>query len=111
MKTPTTPEGLVKFDNLPPKDAIFKAWLEPGINPEYHERMKDEVRKNMPLLARAIERLAESKYECSEIIHGRGQVCGPDCKLPKLTLNIMKITNLSSEAAALLIYETQMTSL
>jgi hypothetical protein len=46
------------YDDLKPEDAITAAWLDPGPNPGFHMRMKQNVRRDMPLLARAIERLA-----------------------------------------------------
>lgn len=59
MTTPTTPEGLRLWDHLPwPQDALA-AWMDPGPNPEHHRRAHDEVRRMMPLLARALDRQAE----------------------------------------------------
>ncbi len=57
MKTPTTPEGLKKFDHLMPMDAILLAWHDPGSNPEWHAAAKKQVADSMPLLARALDRL------------------------------------------------------
>lgn len=56
LKTPTTDEGLAKHDELPPLEAIRKAWREPGINPKWHRASKQVVRDAMPLLARALDR-------------------------------------------------------
>ena len=38
---------------------IARAWLEPGINPQYHERRKDAVRAQMPTLGKKLDALAE----------------------------------------------------
>jgi len=56
MKTPTTPEGLKKFDHLMPMDAILLAWNDPGSNPEWHAAAQKQVADVMPLLARALNR-------------------------------------------------------
>ena len=40
-------------------DPILRAWVEPGINPPYHERMKARVRKIMPVLARRLDEKAK----------------------------------------------------
>jgi len=58
VTTPTTPEGLARYDDLPPLDAIVAAWTEPGSHPEWHRRQKAEVWRRMPLLARALDRAA-----------------------------------------------------
>lgn len=55
-KTPTTPNGFRQYDELPPLEAIRKAWREPGINPKWHRASKQVVRDAMPLLARALDR-------------------------------------------------------
>lgn len=59
MKTPVTVRGLEAYDHLPPIDAIVAAWVNPGANPGWHYAMQDEVRMKMPLLARALDRLAK----------------------------------------------------
>ena len=61
METPTTPSGLRQYDHLPPVNAILAAWLEPGLNPAWHEQAKAATRDAMPLLARALDRLAAMK--------------------------------------------------
>lgn len=55
--TPTTPDGLCRYDRLPPAEAARRAWTEPGPNPDWHRQMQDEVRRRMPLLVRALERM------------------------------------------------------
>lgn len=46
-----------------------RAWSEPGPRPGWHEAMRQRVRRDMPLLARALDRLA-------------GQVDSPDSDGP-----------------------------
>lgn len=58
MKTPTTPEGLTQYDHLPPHEAVRKAWTDAGKNPPFHFAAKQQVAATMPVLARALERLA-----------------------------------------------------
>lgn len=60
--TPTTPEGLQQFDHLPAAEAVVLAWVVPGHAPRYHRDMQDLVRKQMPVLARAIERLVDQTH-------------------------------------------------
>ena len=55
--TPRTPEGLRSLDDLPPAEAVLRAWTDPGPNPEWHERTRHELHGSMPLLARALDRL------------------------------------------------------
>jgi hypothetical protein len=51
---------LTRYDDMPSGVAVLMAWSEPGDFPRYHQRMQDEVRKNMPVLARALDRLVEN---------------------------------------------------
>ena len=52
-------EGI--YDRLAAVDAVTAAWTRPGPNPEYHRRMQAEVRQSMPVLARALDRLARER--------------------------------------------------
>ena len=54
--TPVTKTGLSQYDGLPSGVAVLMAWSEPGSNPEYHRLMQNEVRRQMPVLARALDR-------------------------------------------------------
>ena len=54
--TPVTEEGLKQYDELPSGVAVLMAWAEPGGNPLFHFEMQEEVRKKMPVLARALDR-------------------------------------------------------
>ena len=58
MRTPVTPGGLRKYDHLPPAEAAVRAWTTPGTHPEWDYRCKQETREALPLLARALDRLA-----------------------------------------------------
>lgn len=61
-KTPVTDSGLRKYDDLPPKYAVLRAWREPGRDAGWHEAQRRVLRRTMPLLARALDRLeAEGK--------------------------------------------------
>jgi hypothetical protein len=53
-----TPPGLRKFDGLRAEEAVVRAWADPGDRGGWHERARDEVRETMPLLARALDRMA-----------------------------------------------------
>lgn len=57
--TPVTMPGLHMYDTLPPEEAVIAAWVNTGPNPQWHRRCQDVVRQQMPLLARALDRLAE----------------------------------------------------
>lgn len=61
MTTPTTPEGLARWDHLPWPDNALAAWMDTGPNPEHHRREQDVVREAMPLVARALDREAAQK--------------------------------------------------
>ncbi len=57
-KTPITPDGLIKYDHLSPMEATIRAWTIPGRELYWHIGMKEKVSQQMPLLARALNRLA-----------------------------------------------------
>lgn len=57
--TPVTPEGLQQFDDDDAVTAVIEAWTLPGNNPTWHLQMQKQVAAQMPVLARAIERLVE----------------------------------------------------
>ena len=48
------------YDSLPPEDAVRKAWVYPGISLKTHKEAQERLRKDMPLLARALDRLVDS---------------------------------------------------
>ncbi len=54
-----TEEGLKQYDDYAPGEAVIMAWSEPGAFPRWHSKMQDEVRTNMPVLARALDRMVE----------------------------------------------------
>lgn len=51
MKTPVTPAGLARYDDLPPAQALQCAWRNPGRKPEYHLKAQRYVRTIRPILA------------------------------------------------------------
>jgi hypothetical protein len=55
--TPVTEDGLAIYDHLPAEDAVQAAWMYEGNHPAWHHRMKQIVRAQMPVLARALDRL------------------------------------------------------
>jgi hypothetical protein len=57
-RTPISERGMRLYDALPPDEAARRAWVDPGLAPDWHEAMKAEVASHMPLLARALDRLA-----------------------------------------------------
>ena len=57
MKTPTSPDALAKYDSMPAKDAVLAAWSTPGNNPGWHRMHRRKLHEEMPLLARALDRL------------------------------------------------------
>lgn len=61
-KTPVTEEGMVQYDNQDTMDAIINAWVIQGVESLYHRRMQDNVRRQMPLLGRALDRAAEERF-------------------------------------------------
>lgn len=56
--TPVSEAGLRKYDDLPAAEAAVKAWTTPGNNPDWNAERMEDVRAAMPLLARALDRLA-----------------------------------------------------
>lgn len=66
METPTTPHGLEQFDHLPPGLAAEAAWNVAGPNPAWHEMAREQVRRDMPLLARALDRLTQERKDLWE---------------------------------------------
>ena len=65
MKTPTTPNGLKMYDHLDAVEAVIKAWTLAGYYPEWHHRQKRELYHDMPLLARALDRLVATHKDNS----------------------------------------------
>lgn len=62
VRTPTTPSGLRRYDHLPADEAVVRAWVDAGVRPRWHERMRRRVTREMPVLARALERLAHETH-------------------------------------------------
>lgn len=57
---PVTEERLIQYDELPPGMAVALAWTEPDGNPLYHFEVQEIVRTQMPVLARALDRMVEN---------------------------------------------------
>lgn len=55
-RTPVTDKGLTRFDHLPPLEAAWRAWREPGTHPMAHLIAQYKIDDLMPLLARALRR-------------------------------------------------------
>lgn len=62
----TTPEGPRKLDHLPPLEALAEAWSTPGPHPSIHLLHRRMVRDAMPLVARALDRLADDNPTTKE---------------------------------------------
>lgn len=45
------------YDHMPLLEALWNAWNDPGRKPQYHERMRDNVRHDMPILAHVLDRI------------------------------------------------------
>jgi len=62
VKTPYTEDGLRRFDQLPAAEAVAAAWLEvDSRHADWHRKSQQVVRDAMPVLARAVERLANQQ--------------------------------------------------
>ena len=61
MRTPVTSRGRAAYDHLPPLEAIVKAWTEPGPSSYWHREAQDQVRRAMPVLARALDRATSAR--------------------------------------------------
>lgn len=53
MSDPTPPEGLDRYDDLPPSEAVVLAWTE------LPDAFRNGLRRDLPVLARALDRLTE----------------------------------------------------
>lgn len=60
-RTPVSEEGLKAYDELSADEAVALAWSEAGVNPTWHFRMQQIVRAQMPVLARALDRMVETE--------------------------------------------------
>ena len=49
------------YEEMAILEEIHKAWTDPGISREYHERMKSRVRMNMPTLAHHLDDLEKAR--------------------------------------------------
>lgn len=51
--------ALQRYDDLPPVEALIKAWTNAGPHVVWHKENQRELRRHMPLVARAIDRIVE----------------------------------------------------
>ncbi len=52
--------NIEKYDMLPPDQAVARAGADPARSPMTHREAQDNLRKSMPLLARALDRLVDT---------------------------------------------------
>lgn len=60
-RTPVTPQAWAASHAKPPVEAVLDAWCDPGPNPFWHRMQQETLRANMPLLAHALDRLAQER--------------------------------------------------
>ncbi|MDP8928652.1 MAG: hypothetical protein M3O70_08790 [Actinomycetota bacterium] len=61
-----TESGLRQYDDVDPYEAAVRAWVNPGRAPGAHAAAKRGVRALMPLLARALDRMAAEQPQVPE---------------------------------------------
>lgn len=61
MRTPVSEKAFEEFRTMSAFDAAVRAWNDSGSHPSWHRTAQEEVRRWMPLLADALDRLGESK--------------------------------------------------
>lgn len=59
--TPVTKTGLEQYDHLPAAEAVVAALVNPGQHLEFHKAKLSELSRNMPVLYRALVRLAKEQ--------------------------------------------------
>lgn len=57
-ETPVTKKGLRSIDDLDPLEAALLAWTDEGNNRIWHGLKRARMRREMPLVARALDRAA-----------------------------------------------------
>lgn len=60
MSHTNTSRGIGQFDHLPAAEAARRAWTNAGPVPAYHRKIVGRIRKEAPVLARALDRLAST---------------------------------------------------
>ena len=53
-----TPDRRLNAKEQALAEEIIRAWVDPGINPQYHARRQCVVRAQMPTLGRALDNMA-----------------------------------------------------
>ena len=71
LRTPVN--NLRLFDHMPVVEAVVEAWTNEGAMPAWHRAAQNQVRSAMPLLARALDRMALIDEE-GESSTGRGAI-------------------------------------
>lgn len=66
-RTPVTAAGLTKFDTMEPEEAALHAWKDGGANPKWHRKKQLQLHREMPVLARALDRM----------VYGNAIACKP----------------------------------
>lgn len=75
------------YDHFRALDAVVFAWTRPGPHPPTHQRLKDQVRTDWPILARALDRLTK---EIGEVLEG-AVVC--DCETSPFANSIHQVSD------------------
>lgn len=65
--TPITDAALIQYDDLAAIEAVVQAWTAPGPHRGYHAAAAEDVRERMPLLGRALDRLAAEHPEWCDL--------------------------------------------
>lgn len=61
MKTPVSQGARAEFAEMPPLEAVVRAWTDRGPFPAWHQKVQADIRKSMPLLADSLDRLAQER--------------------------------------------------
>ena len=69
-------QGERKFDELPPDEAVRRAWTDAESMPTVLAIRQDAVRELMPTLARALDRLSDSQGPEPADPHGQAAAPG-----------------------------------
>lgn len=79
-QTPVSADGITIWDQLTPEEAVVRAWTDPGKHPSWHHRMQQVVFKQMPVLARALDRLAKKDEPCPTCSGENRETVGMVCQ-------------------------------
>lgn len=62
-RTPVSRRALERVIAGDPVEHILSAWTQPGVSPAWHAAMQSRIRRQMPLLGAALDRLAAEHRE------------------------------------------------